>query len=180
MFIGNQKEQLQIVTHRLGGECRCTQFMPAWVQQARPKHGANAGSTRCRAARRHRNSDISAPGLGLHALPDAPNLPIAILEVDIDAQAVQDREPLVAEPAVADVPSAVGFLQWDFPRRWEPVLAVPWPQAVPGRACQGSKCCASSCRAARDGEEGGRNGNHLLFAESRKKKGSRFLREGCA
>ena len=50
----------------------------------------------CRAARRHRNSDISAPGLGLHALPHSPNLPIVILAVDIDAQAVQDREPLVA------------------------------------------------------------------------------------
>ena len=40
--------------------------------------------------------EICAPGLGLHALPHAPDLPIIILAVEIDAQAVQDSEPLVA------------------------------------------------------------------------------------
>ena len=36
------------------------------------------------------------PGLDLHALPHKSDLPIAVLAVEVDAQAVQDGEPLVA------------------------------------------------------------------------------------
>ena len=50
----------------------------------------------CTAAGKQRNSEICAPGLGLHALPHKPDLPIVVLAVEIDAQAVQDSEPLVA------------------------------------------------------------------------------------
>ena len=50
----------------------------------------------CTAAGKQRNSEICAPGLCLHALPHTPDLPIVILAVEIDAQAVQDSEPLVA------------------------------------------------------------------------------------
>ena len=52
----------------------------------------------CAAAGKQRNSEIRVPGLGLHALPHKLDLPIviAVLAVQVDAQAVQDGEPLVA------------------------------------------------------------------------------------
>ena len=50
----------------------------------------------CAAAGKQRNSEICVPGLGLHALPHKLDLPIAVLAVEVDAQAVQDGEPLVA------------------------------------------------------------------------------------